>query len=297
MIKDKSVNKTTVNFLIICLAFIFSQTHSQEKNSDPDIKSLRAIVVNQQTGEVIYEKNSEAKASIASLTKLMTAMVILDSHLDLSEEIKIAQADLDKLKWTHSRLPVGSTTSRLELLKIALMASDNRAAAALSRTYPLGSEAFIEAMNVKAIQLGMENSQFRDPTGLDKRNLSTAKDLVKMAQAAYEYPLIREITTTPSESIYLGKKNTPLGFMNTNVLVRKGVWDIGLSKTGFIQEAGRCLVMQTTINQEPIIMVFLKSDGKLTRIGDANRIKTWIERNNYKKNQVTQLEYKIKQPS
>jgi len=255
------------------------------------------MIVNQQSGEIIYKKNSEQKASIASLTKLMTAMVILDSGLDLSEEVRISKKDIDKVKWTKSRLPIGGTLSRLELLKVALISSDNRAAYALSRTYPSGRKAFIEAMNVKAIQLGMENSQFRDPTGLDRRNISTAQDLVKMVQAAYEYKLIRQITTTPSEKVTIGKRNTPLGFMNTNRLVRRGVWDIGLSKTGFIREAGRCLVMQTTINDKPIIMVFLKSHGKYTRLGDANRVKKWIEKNNYKKSQITQLDYKVTPPS
>ena len=284
-------------FLIVCLFCTTSQLYSKEKINDPKVRSLRAIVVNQQSGEIIYKKNSKQKASIASLTKLMTAMVILDSGLDLSEEVRISKKDIDKLKWTKSRLPIGSTLSRLELLKVALISSDNRAAYALSRTYPSGRKAFIEAMNVKAIQLGMENSQFRDPTGLDKRNISTAQDLVKMAQAAYEYKLIRQITTTPSDEVTIGKRNAPLGFMNTNRLVRRGIWDIGLSKTGFIREAGRCLVMQTTINNEPIIMVFLKSHGKYTRLGDANRVKKWIEKNNYKKNQITQSDITINPPS
>ena len=203
-------------FLIVCLFCTTSQLYSKEKINDPKVRSLRAIVVNQQSGEIIYKKNSKQKASIASLTKLMTAMVILDSGLDLSEEVRISKKDIDKLKWTKSRLPIGSTLSRLELLKVALISSDNRAAYALSRTYPSGRKAFIEAMNVKAIQLGMENSQFRDPTGLDKRNISTAQDLVKMAQAAYEYKLIRQITTTPSDEVTIGKRNAPLGFMNTN---------------------------------------------------------------------------------
>ena len=291
------MSKTLNSFLIICLFFISSQLNSKEKINDPKIRSLRAMIVNQQSGEIIYKKNSEQKASIASLTKLMTAMVILDSGLDLSEEVRISKKDIDKLKWTKSRLPIGGTLSRLELLKVALISSDNRAAYALSRTYPSGRKAFIEAMNVKAIQLGMENSQFRDPTGLDRRNISTAQDLVKMVQAAYEYKLIRQITTTPSEKVTIGKRNTPLGFMNTNRLVRRGVWDIGLSKTGFIREAGRCLVMQTTINDKPIIMVFLKSHGKYTRLGDANRVKKWIEKNNYKKSQITQLDYKVTPPS
>ena len=291
------MSKTLNSFLIICLFFISSQLNSKEKINDPKIRSLRAMIVNQQSGEIIYKKNSEQKASIASLTKLMTAMVILDSGLDLSEEVRISKKDIDKVKWTKSRLPIGGTLSRLELLKVALISSDNRAAYALSRTYTSGRKAFIEAMNVKAIQLGMENSQFRDPTGLDRRNISTAQDLVKMVQAAYEYKLIRQITTTPSEKVTIGKRNTPLGFMNTNRLVRRGVWDIGLSKTGFIREAGRCLVMQTTINDKPIIMVFLKSHGKYTRLGDANRVKKWIEKNNYKKSQITQLDYKVTPPS
>ncbi|MDC0422841.1 D-alanyl-D-alanine endopeptidase [Methylophilaceae bacterium] len=291
------MRRTLSTFLIIFLFCISSQIYSKEKINDPKVRSLRAIVVNQQSGEIIYKKNSKQKASIASLTKLMTAMVILDSGLDLSEEVRISKKDIDKVKWTRSRLPIGSTLSRLELLKVALISSDNRAAYALSRTYPSGRKAFIQAMNVKAIQLGMENSQFRDPTGLDKRNISTAQDLVKMAQAAYEYKLIRQITTTPTEEVTIGKRNAPLGFMNTNRLVRRGVWDIGLSKTGFIREAGRCLVMQTTINNKPIIMVFLKSHGKYTRLGDANRVKKWIEKNNYKKNQITQSDIKLNPPS
>ena len=291
---SKTLNSFLIIFLLLCTT---SQLLSKEKINDPKVRSLRAMIVNQQSGEIIYKKNSEQKASIASLTKLMTAMVVLDSGLDLSEELRISKKDIDKLKWTKSRLHIGATLSRLELLKVALISSDNRAAYALSRTYPSGRKAFIEAMNVKAIQLGMENSQFRDPTGLDKRNISTAEDLVKMVQAAYEYKLIRQITTTPSEKVTIGRRNTPLGFMNTNRLVRRGVWDIGLSKTGFIREAGRCLVMQTMINNKPIIMVFLKSHGKYTRLGDANRVKKWIEKNNYKKNQITHLDYKLTPPS
>ena len=291
------MSKTLNSLLIACLFCTPFQLYTKEKINGPKIRSLRAIVVNQKSGEIIYKKNSKQKASIASLTKLMTAMVILDSGLDLSEEVRISKKDIDKLKWTKSRLHIGATLSRLELLKVALISSDNRAAYALSRAYPSGRKAFIEAMNVKAIQLGMENSQFRDPTGLDKRNISTAQDLVKMVQAAYEYKLIRKITTTPSEKVTIGKRNTPFGFTNTNRLVRRGVWDIGLSKTGFIREAGRCLVMQTTINNNPIIMVFLKSHGRYTRLGDANRVKKWIEKNNYQKNQITKLDYKVVPPS
>ena len=247
------------------------------------VRSLKAIVVNQNTGEVIYEKKADARASIASLTKLMTAMVVLDSGMDLNKKITLTKADIDRVKRTTSRLPIGAKLSRYELLKAALISSDNRAAFALSRSYPSGRKGFINAMNVKAIQLGMQNSQFRDPTGLDKRNISTAKDLLKLVRAAYQYSVIRELTTTPSESIKIGNKRNSIGFNNTNPLVRKGVWDIGLSKTGFIREAGRCLVLQTVIDGEPIIIVLLNSYGKLTRFADVKRIRTWMNRINKKK--------------
>jgi D-alanyl-D-alanine endopeptidase (penicillin-binding protein 7) len=247
------------------------------------VRSLKAIVVNQNTGEVIYEKNADAKASIASLTKLMTAMVVLDSGLDLNEIITLTKADIDRIKRTTSRLPIGSKLSRYELLKAALISSDNRAAFALSRSYPSGRKGFISAMNVKAIQLGMQKSQFRDPTGLDKRNISTAKDLLKLARAAYQYSVIRELTTTASENIKISKKRNSIGFNNTNPLVKKDEWDIGLSKTGFIRESGRCLVVQTIIDDQPIIIILLNSYGKLTRFADVKRIRNWMNRVNKKK--------------
>ena len=246
------------------------------------VRSLKAIVVNQDSGEVIYQKNADSKASIASLTKLMTAMVVLDSGSDLSKKIKITKADIDRVKRTTSRLPIGTELSRYELLKAALISSDNRAAFALSRSYPSGRKGFINAMNVKAIQLDMQKSQFRDPTGLDKGNISTAKDLLKLVRAAYQYSLIRELTTSPSENIKVGKRRNGISFNNTNPLVRKGAWDIGLSKTGFIRESGRCLVLQTVINEEPIIIVLLNSYGKLTRFADVKRIRNWMNRINKK---------------
>ena len=247
------------------------------------VRSLKAIVVNQNTGEVIYQKKADVKASIASLTKLMTAMVVLDSGMDLNKKITLTKADIDRVKRTTSRLPIGTKLSRYELLKVALISSDNRAAFALSRSYPSGRKGFINAMNVKAIQLGMQKSQFSDPTGLDKRNISTAKDLLKLVRAAYQYSLIRELTTTASENIKIGKRRNSIGFNNTNPLVRKGVWDIGLSKTGFIRESGRCLVLQTVIDGEPIIIILLNSYGKLTRFADVKRIRNWMNRLNKKK--------------
>ena len=247
------------------------------------VRSLKAIVVNQNTGEVIYQKKADVKASIASLTKLMTAMVVLDSGMDLNKKITLTKADIDRVKRTTSRLPIGTKLSRYELLKVALISSDNRAAFALSRSYPSGRKGFINAMNVKAIQLGMQKSQFSDPTGLDKRNISTAKDLLKLVRAAYQYSLIRELTTTASENIKIGKRRNSIGFNNTNPLVRKGVWDIGLSKTGFIRESGRCLVLQTVIDGEPIIIILLNSYGKLTRFADVKRIRNWMNKINKKK--------------
>ena len=247
------------------------------------VRSLKAIVVNQNTGEVIYQKKADVKASIASLTKLMTAMVVLDSGMDLNKKITLTKADIDRVKRTTSRLPIGTKLSRYELLKVALISSDNRAAFALSRSYPSGRKGFINAMNVKAIQLGMQKSQFSDPTGLDKRNISTAKDLLKLVRAAYQYSLIRKLTTTASENIKIGKRRNSIGFNNTNPLVRKGVWDIGLSKTGFIRESGRCLVLQTVIDGEPIIIILLNSYGKLTRFADVKRIRNWMNRLNKKK--------------
>jgi serine-type D-Ala-D-Ala endopeptidase (penicillin-binding protein 7) len=193
--------------------------------------------------------------------------------------LTISNEDVDYLKHTHSRLSVGTELTRGELLQLALMASENRAASALGRNYPGGITAFVRAMNVKAEMLGMRASRFVDSTGLDSNNVSTAEDLAKMVSAAYQYPQIRQVSTTPSQEITLYGRRNPLNFVNTNALVRGGKWVIGLSKTGFINEAGRCLVMQAEISGQPMIIVLLNSEGKLSRIGDANRIRKWIEYN------------------
>ena len=243
------------------------------------LASSKALIINQTTGEVVFAKNTNLPSPIASITKLMTAMVMLDAKLPFNEVLAISDEDVDYLKGTSSRLAVGSKLSRGEFLQLALMSSENRAASALGRNYPGGKYAFVKAMNAKALELGMANSRFVDPTGLDSENVSTAEDLAKMVQAAYEYPEIRSATTTASREVYFDGRNYPINFNNTNGLVRGGEWDIGLSKTGFINEAGRCLVMQATIAGEPMIIVLLDSYGKLTRIGDANRIRKWIEYN------------------
>jgi D-alanyl-D-alanine endopeptidase (penicillin-binding protein 7) len=242
----------------------------------PQLKSHSAMVVRLDDGQPLYAKNMDAVVPIASITKLMTAMVVLDAHLPLSESITISTADMDEIKGTHSRLKVGSRLTREDLLRIALMASENRAAAALSRVYPGGTRAFVAAMNHKASELGMSQSRFVDGTGLSSDNVSTARDLAAMVKAAYSYPLIREFTTETAYAVKLSNGRT-LQYRNSNGLVRNSDWEIGLSKTGYISEAGRCLVMQAVISATPVIIVLLDSWGRLTRIGDANRIRKWVE--------------------
>ncbi|MBK9160486.1 MAG: D-alanyl-D-alanine endopeptidase [Nitrosomonadales bacterium] len=247
--------------------------------SAPKLSSSIALIYDEQSGRTLYSKNSDSVAPIASITKLMTAMVVLDAKLPLNEEIRIDVADMDTLKGTRSRLRIGMQFTRSELLKLALMASENRAAAALARTYPGGTSAAIAAMNAKARELGMSDTRFLDSTGLNSDNVSTAHDLVRMVSRAKQYDLIQKYTTSASHSVD-GWAGRQLRFSNTNPLVRNASWDIGVSKTGYISEAGRCLVMEATINQRPVIIVLLDSWGKRTRIGDANRIKKWIESNN-----------------
>jgi len=244
--------------------------------SSPKLNSTIALIYDEQSQRPLYTKNPDAIAPIASITKLMTAMVVLDVKPDLDEEISVDVADLDSLKGTHSRLRIGTTFTRNEMLKLALMSSENRAASALARSYPGGMQAAVAAMNAKARKLGMLNTTFRDPTGLDSENVSTARDLVKMVAAARNYKLIHQYTTTVTHSVE-GARGRELRFNNTNPLVKNASWDIGVSKTGYINEAGRCLVMQAQIRQRSVIIVLLDSAGKNTRIGDANRVKKWIE--------------------
>lgn len=260
------------------LAHISAADNKTNKDHLLKVASSNALIVNQNTGEVLYAKDSDAQTSIASVTKLMTAMVTLDAKLPMDEEISITEEDVDTLKNSSSKLPIGTILPRSELLKIALIASDNRAASALGRNYPTGKTGFINAMNIKALQLDMTRSEFADPTGLNNHNMSTAEDLVKMVKAAYQYPEIREITTTASYEAYVKGHRAPVNFNNTNGLVRKKDWVIGLSKTGFIQEAGKCLVMQAMIRGQPMIIILLKSYGGASRIADANRIRKWIEK-------------------
>jgi D-alanyl-D-alanine endopeptidase (penicillin-binding protein 7) len=239
------------------------------------LRSSVAYAVDQNTLEPLFDKNSQAVVPIASISKLMTAMVVLDSKAPLDERITVTDDDRDFVKHTGSRLSVGSVLSREDMLHIALMASENRAAAALSRYYPGGRPAFIAAMNAKAKQLGMMNTHFVSPSGLTAENVSTARDLVKMVNAAYQYPLIRKFSTDHSYDVFTGKRE--LAYNSTNALIHNPTWDIGLQKTGFINEAGECLVMQTTIHGRPVIMVLLDSTGKYSRFADASRMRAYLD--------------------
>jgi serine-type D-Ala-D-Ala endopeptidase (penicillin-binding protein 7) len=248
---------------------------SPVRHDEVFLRSAVALVQDANTGETLIAKNQAAVLPIASITKLMTAMVILDSGVNLEQRVAISGDDYDLVKGTRSRLRPGTVLTRDELLLLALMSSENRAAASLGRTYPGGLEAFIPAMNAKAQALGMTESRFVDPTGLSSGNVSSARDLARMVAAAHEYPRIRQYSTTESATVQ--SFGRPLAYRNTNGLVRSAHWEIGLSKTGYISEAGRCLVMRVRMASREVIVVLLDSWGRLSRVGDANRIKKWLE--------------------
>jgi serine-type D-Ala-D-Ala endopeptidase (penicillin-binding protein 7) len=262
--------------LVLFVSVGFAQAQEVKKIA---LRSSSALVQDADTGEVVIGKNADTVVPIASITKLMTAMVILDRGLDLEEPIKLSKEDAVAMKGSRSRLRTGLTLTRGDLLLVALMASDNRAAAALGVSYPGGLEAFVDAMNAKAGMLDMNDSRFVEPTGLSPANVSTASDLAKMVRAAHDYPLIREYSTMGRATVkaHTGRRVQPLVYGNTNGLVRSKHWDIELSKTGYISEAGRCLVMHLKLADKDLIVVLLDSWGKYSRIGDANRIKKWLE--------------------
>ena len=260
---------------VLFLTVVFAQADDKSDPNSVFLRSAVALVKDANTGEVILDKNSDTIAPIASITKLMTAMVVLDRHLDLSQRIVVSRDDIDTMKGSRSKLRTGSVLTRQELLLLALMSSENRAAAALARTYPGGTENFVSMMNAKAQLLGMRNTRFVEPTGLSSENVSSAHDLVRLVGAAHRYPLIREYTTRESASVE--SYGRMLAFRNTNTLVRNPDWDIKLSKTGYISEAGRCLVMHTQVANRSLIVVLLDSWGRYSRIGDANRIRKWLE--------------------
>lgn len=252
------------------------------------LESNAALVLDETTSSVLFAKNSEAVLPIASITKLMTALVVLEAKQDLNEILTVTTADVDRIKYTSSRLPVGAKLTRREMLHIALMSSENRAASALGRHYPGGLPAFVEAMNARARLLGMINTHYVETTGLSSKNVSTPNDLARLVVAAREHPLIRQFSTHEAFSVEPGGR--ALQYRNSNRLVRNSNWDIVLQKTGYIAEAGRCLVMNAVIDGRSVVMVFLDSKGKYSRAADANRMRTWLE--NVKLPTLTRMEQK-----
>ncbi|HQD66310.1 MAG TPA: D-alanyl-D-alanine endopeptidase, partial [Casimicrobium huifangae] len=266
-----------VRFFAIAALSAVSALTSAVHAQGPNLLSQAALIVDARTGDPIFAKNANNVTPIASITKLMTAMVVLDAQQNLDQTLTVDLDDLDFLKASRSRLSIGSELTRREMLRLALMSSENRAASSLGRFYPGGLTAAVAAMNAKAKALGMNNTRYVDTTGLSPENVSTARDLAVMVQAAQRYPLIREFSTQPEEYVQIPATGKTLHFNNSNALVKSGGWDISLQKTGFIREAGRCVVMLAQIAQRPVVLVLLDSVGKFSRIGDAQRVKTWME--------------------
>lgn len=254
---------------------VAAASHDIDHEGNPQLQSAAFMVADQATGNVLLEKNSDTVVPIASITKLMTAMVVLDARLALNETLTISQDDVDTLRGSSSHVPVGTELQRDDMLRLALMSSENRAASALGRNYPGGLPAFVAAMNRKAAALGLHDTRFSDSTGLNSANVSSARDLVKMVSAASRYPLIREFSTTANYVVSLNGRQRQ--FNNTNSLVGSPNWQIGVSKTGYINESGKCLVMQAWMLNKPMIIVLLDSFGRFTRVADAQRVKRWLE--------------------
>lgn len=264
-----------IAWLLAALPLTAYASNFADLEGNPGLHSASAFVTSAD-GNVIYGKDIDTVRPIASITKLMTAIVILDSNIDLNEMITVTKADRDLLQLTGSRLEYGASLSRREMILVAIMASENRAATALGRTWPGGMEQFVKSMNAMAAKLGMANSKFADPAGLSVENKSTARDLMKMVTAANNYDLIKEASTTTRISVRPYQKRGPLVYGNTNRLLKNETWDIAVSKTGYIMEAGRCLVMQANIEGEMVSIVLLNSYGKLTPFGDSNRLRKWM---------------------
>ncbi len=277
------VPENNFKILFLLIIFIFSllgahpltADHFQHLDGSPKLRSASVMVMDE-NGRVIFGKDTDTIRPIASITKLMTAMVVIDTGLELRQDITITREDRDLVQLTGSRLEIGATLSREELLIIAIMSSENRAANALGRTAPGGLDEFIAAMNRKAGELGLSATHFADPAGLRVENRSTAADLVGLLRAAYEYPLVREASITQRYEVRPYVNRGPLIYGNTNRLLKNPSWQIGLSKTGYLNESGRCLVMQAQIDGEALFIVLLDSFGKLTPFGDSNRLRKWM---------------------
>jgi D-alanyl-D-alanine endopeptidase (penicillin-binding protein 7) len=252
-----------------------AQAATRSAEQPTGIRSAAAFVLDEKDQKVLYARRADVQAPIASITKLMTAIVVTEARQPLNERIRISSDDVSHGKGTYSRLPVGTTLTRGELLHLALMASENRAAHALGRSYPGGEPAFVHAMNLKAKALGMASTHFVEPTGLSVENVSTPEDLAKLVIAASQDPTIRAFSTDPEHAVPVGRQLVE--FHNTNSLVKNPAWDIALQKTGYIAEAGRCLVMKAVIEGRSVVIVLLNSFGKYTRVADAKRVRDWME--------------------
>lgn len=272
--RTRSVKKA-LSFAGLLLACLMSVAQAAPQTQE--LASGSALLVDLKTNQVLYSSNPDLQVPIASVTKLMTAMVTLDAKLPLDQQLPVVIKDVPEMRGIYSRVRLGSELSRRDMLQLTLMSSENRAAASLAHHYPGGVPAFIAAMNAKAKALGMSHTRYRDPTGLSEGNVSTANDLVKLLRASQQYPLISQFSTTREKTQAFRKPNYTLGFRNTNSLVHKPNWSIQLTKTGFTNAAGHCLVMRTQMAGKPVAFVVLDSFGKLTHMADANRLKKWIE--------------------
>ena len=248
-----------------------------DRSTAPALHSSAALVINGLTGEPIYAKNGEVPMPIASITKVMTAMVVLDAKLPMNEYIAVNISDTPEMKGVFSRVKLGSELTRHDMMLITLMSSENRAAATLAHHYPGGYVAFIAAMNAKAKSLGMMHTRYVEPTGLSMHNVSTARDLSKLLAAARQYPMLSQLSTTKEKTVAFRKPNYTLGFRNTDHLVNKDKWNIKITKTGFTNQAGHCLVLVTEMGNRPVSLVILDAFGKYTHFADASRIRSWIE--------------------
>lgn len=251
------------------------QVEVQAALAGPLLSSQSALIMNGRSGEILYQKGIDQVRPIASISKLMAAMVVLDARQDMGEQLQITEAEIDRLKGTSSRLSIGTTMSRRDMLHLGLMSSENRAIHALGRNYPGGMPAFVTAMNQKAQSLGMASTRFYEPTGLDFRNVSTARDLSLMVRAANEYPVIRQLSTATAGSAYTSNGRLQQ-YRNSNALIREGAWNISLQKTGYIRESGRSMVLYANVQQQPLVIVLLNSPSSTTRVNDARAIQNWV---------------------
>ena len=282
--------KKALSFAGLLLACLMSVAQAAPQTQE--LASGSALLVDLKTNQVLYSSNPDLQVPIASVTKLMTAMVVLDAKQPLDQQLDIVIKDVAEMRGVYSRVRLGSQLSRRDMLLLTLMSSENRAAASLAHHYPGGVPAFVAAMNAKAQALGMTRTRYREPTGLSEKNVSTANDLVKLIRAAGQFPLIGQFSSTREHVQQFAKPRYSLGFRNTNSLVHKDNWSIQLTKTGFTNAAGRCLVMATTIANRPVAFVVLGAFGKYTHMADANRLKRWLETGQVTKVAPAALAYK-----